>query len=136
MLSDFQRFVLRGNVVDLAVAVVLGTAFTAVVNAVVVGLLTPLVAAVVGEPSFGDLGFTVNGSRFVYGALLDALIAFVLVAAVLFFLVVRPLNALSARLRPAPPVDAVTRDCPECLSAVPRAARRCAFCTAPLEAAQ
>jgi large conductance mechanosensitive channel len=77
-------------VVDLAVAVVLGTAFTAVVNAVVVGLLTPLVAAVVGEPSFGDLGFTVNGSRLVYGAVLDALIAFVLVAAVLFFLVVRP----------------------------------------------
>jgi large conductance mechanosensitive channel len=136
VLSDFQRFVLRGNVVDLAVAVVLGTAFTAVVNAVVVGLLTPLVAAVVGEPSFGDLGFTVNGSRLVYGAVLDALIAFVLVAAVLFFLVVRPVNALSARLRPEPPLDAETRDCPECLSAVPRAARRCAFCTAALPAAQ
>ena len=132
MLADFQRFLLRGNVVDLAVAVVLGTAFTAVVNAIVTGLVTPLIAAVVGEPSSGDLGFTVNGSRFLYGVVIDAVVAFVLVAAVLFFLVVRPLNVLLDRLRPEPALGAATRDCPECLSAVPRAARRCAFCTAAL----
>lgn len=130
--GEFQQFVLRGNVVDLAVAVVLGTAFTAVVTSIVSGLITPLIAAVVGEPSFADLGFTVNGSRFLYGIVVDAVVAFVLVAAVLFFLVVRPVNVLLDRLRPEPPLGDTTRDCPECLSAVPVAARRCAFCTAAL----
>ncbi len=132
MLDEFRTFVLRGNVVDLAVAVVLGTAFAAVVEALVTGLVTPLVAAVVGERSVGDLGFTLNGSRFRYGLVVDALVAFLLVAAVVFFLVVRPTNALLARFRSEPDATATTRPCPECLSDIPQAARRCAFCTAPV----
>ena len=131
MLREFRAFVLRGNVVDLAVGVVIGTAFTAVVNALVSGLFTPLIAAVAGESDFARLSFTVNGSEFLYGRFINALITFVLVAAVLFFLVVKPVNAVMERFRPDPPPDAETRACTECLSAIPVAARRCAFCTAP-----
>src|SRR4051794_25714122 len=117
MLREFRAFALRGNMVDLAVAVVIGTAFTAVVNAVVRDLLTPLLAAVGGKPDFGDLAFTINGSRFAYGDLLNALVTFVLVAAVVFFLVVKPVNALMAALSPKEPeAGAPTRPCPECLS--------------------
>jgi large conductance mechanosensitive channel len=129
MLREFRAFVLRGNMVDLAVAVVIGTAFTAVVNALVKDLFTPLIAAIGGEPNFGRLAFTINGSRFAYGDFLNALVTFVLVAAVVFFLIVRPVNALMAALGPddlAP--EAPTRPCPECLSQIPRAATRCAFC--------
>ena len=182
MLREFRAFILRGNLVDLAVAVVIGTAFTAVVNAMVkdlvtpliaaVGgnanfgnlaftingsrfaygdflnalltfllvaavvnalvkdLVTPLIAAIGGEPDFDRLAFTINGSRFAYGDFLNALIAFLLVAAVIFFLVVKPVNALMSRYRPEPAPDRETRACPECLSDIPVAARRCAFCTA------
>lgn len=131
MLREFRAFVLRGNVVDLAVGVVIGTAFTAVVNAMVKGLFTPLIAAVVGESDFSALSFTLNGSEFAYGQFINALITFLLVAAVLFFFVVKPMNSVLDRFRPEPPPDAPTRPCGECLSAIPLGARRCAFCTAP-----
>jgi large conductance mechanosensitive channel len=132
MLKEFRDFVMRGNVVDLAVAVVIGAAFTQVVNAVVTDVITPLIGALTGggDAFFADKSFTVNGSEFLYGDLINQLLTFVIVAAVVFFFVVKPLNALMARLRPERPVDRPTRDCPECLSSIPEAARRCAFCTA------
>ena len=129
ILREFRAFILRGNLVDLAIAVVIGTAFTAVVNALVRDLITPLIAAIFGEPDFGALSFTINGSRFAYGDFLNALLTFVIVAAVVFFLVVKPVNLLMARLRTEPDVESPTRGCPECLSQIPVAARRCAFCT-------
>jgi large conductance mechanosensitive channel len=130
MLKDFRDFVLRGNVVELAVAVVMGAAFGAVVTAFVASFVTPLIAAIGGKRDFSALAFTINGSRFTYGAFFNALLAFLLIAAVVFFFVVRPLNALMTRMRPEPAVDKVVRPCPECLSDIPEAARRCAFCTA------
>jgi large conductance mechanosensitive channel len=129
MLKDFRQFLLRGNLVDLAIAVVVGAAFGAVVTAVVKDLITPLIAAVGGQPDFGALDFTVNGSRFAYGHFLNALVSFVIIAAVVFFFVVKPVNALLDRLRTEPPVEEHTRECPACLSQIPGAARRCAFCT-------
>ena len=135
MLKDFRQFILRGSLVDLAVAVVIGTAFTAVIAALVSDLITPLIAAIGGKPDFGGLSFTINGSHFLYGAFLNALIAFLIVAAVLFFFVIRPVNQLLARRRTEPEVDATTRACPECLSQIPIGARRCAFCTAEVAAA-
>ena len=134
MLREFRAFILRGNLVDLAVAVVIGTAFTAVVNAIVKDLITPLIAAVGGKPNFGSLAFTINGSRFAYGDILNALVTFVLIAAVLFFLVIKPVNALMAALRTEPDIESPTRSCPECLSQIPRAASRCAFCTSEVPA--
>ncbi len=130
MLKEFRQFILRGNLVDLAVAVVIGAAFTAVVNALVKDLFTPLIAAIGGKHDFSSLAFTINGSRFSYGAFINALVTFVLVAAVMFFVVIKPVNALLEALRPEPAVDQQTRACPECLSDIPVAARRCAFCTA------
>ena len=134
MLKEFREFILRGNLVDLAVAVVIGTAFTAVVNSLVKSLITPLIAAIGGEPDFADLTFTINGSVFRYGDFLNALITFLIVAAVVFFLVIKPVNALLERFRPEPKVDQVTRECPECLSDIPVAATRCAFCTTQVPA--
>ena len=130
MLQGFRDFILRGNVVDLAVAVVLGAAFGALVTAFVEDLVTPLIAAIIGEPDFGDLTFTINGSKFRYGDFINALIAFVSIAAVIYFFVVQPLNTLMERLKPGKPVDTPTRACPECQSDIPQTARRCAFCTA------
>ena len=135
MLNDFRDFVLRGNVVDLAVAVVLGAAFGAVVTALTSSFITPLIAAVGGESDFSRLAFTINGSKFTYGVFLNALIAFLLLAAVVFLLIVRPLNALMASRRSEEPVAKVTKPCPECLSEIPTQARRCAFCTAEVGAA-
>lgn len=135
MLKDFRDFALRGNVVELAVAVVIGAAFGAVVTAFVSSLLTPLIAAIGGQRDFSGLAFSLNGSRFAYGVFLNALISFVLIAAVVFFLVVRPLNTMSARLRTEEPDTEVNRLCPECLSEIPAEARRCAFCTAEVGAA-
>ena len=135
MLKEFREFVLRGNLVDLAVAVVIGTAFTAVVNSLVKALITPLIAAIGGEPDFAGLTFAINGSVFRYGEFINALLTFVIVAAVLFFLVIKPVNALMARLRTEPPVAEDTRDCPECLSQIPNAARRCAYCTSEVATA-
>ena len=128
-LKEFRDFILRGNVVDLAVAVVIGAAFTAVVNALVKDLLTPVIAALFGKPDFSNLAFTINDSRFAYGDFLNAVLTFVLVAAALFFFVIKPVNYLMERRRTGPDVESTTRDCPECLSAIPIAAARCAFCT-------
>jgi large conductance mechanosensitive channel len=130
MLKEFRDFVLRGNVVDLAIAVVIGAAFGALVTTLVSSFITPLVAAIGGKPDFSALAFTINGSRFTYGVFLNALISFLILAAVVFFLIVRPLNALADRRRTESPVAEVTRACPECLSQIPTGARRCAFCTA------
>ena len=128
-MSGFRKFLLRGNVVDLAVGIVIGVAFAAVVTALVADLLTPLIAAIFGKHDFSGLTFTINGSHFLYGAFINALIAFVSIAAAVFFFVVRPVNALMARRKTEPPVDETTRQCPECMSEIPIAARRCAFCT-------
>lgn len=129
MLKDFKAFLLRGNVVDLAVAVVIGGAFGAVIAAFVADFVTPLIAAMGGEPDFAALEFTINESTFRYGHFLNQLIAFVIIVAVIFFFVVKPVNAMVARSRREPPADPTTQKCPECLSEVPMAARRCAFCT-------
>jgi large conductance mechanosensitive channel len=133
MLKEFRQFILRGNLVDLAVAVVIGTAFGAVVMAFVKGLVTPLIAAAGGETDFSTATFTINGSKFFYGQFIDALIAFLIIAAVVFFLVIKPVNALMEHLQPSPPVDVKTRACPECVSDIPVHATRCAFCTSKVE---
>jgi large conductance mechanosensitive channel len=127
--KEFREFILRGSLVDLAVAVVIGTAFAAVVTALVKDLITPLIAAIGGQPDFSRLTFELNGSEFHYGDFINALIAFLIVSAVVFFLVIKPVNALMARFQPAPAVDVKTRPCPECISDIPVSARRCAFCT-------
>jgi len=129
-MKDFKAFLLRGNLVDMAVGIVIGVAFVAVVTALVADLVTPLLAAIGGQRDFSRLSFTINKSHFLYGAFVNAVLAFVLVAAVLFYLVIKPVNALMARSRTEPPVEETTRECPECLSQIPAAARRCAFCTA------
>ena len=134
MLKDFKEFLLRGNVVDLAVAVVVGVAFTALVTALVADLLTPLIAAIFGKHDFSSLTFTINGSVFRYGAFINALIAFLSIAAAVFFFVVQPVNALMRRRRTTRPVDETTKPCPECLSEIPVEAHRCAFCTTVLTA--
>jgi large conductance mechanosensitive channel len=131
MLKDFKEFLLRGNLLDLAVAVVIGVAFTALVNALVKDLVTPLIAAIVGKPSFDNLSFTINRSQFSYGAFFNALLSFILIAAVIFFLVIKPVNHLMDRLGLTPKEDPV-RECPECLSKVPVGATRCAYCTSQL----
>ncbi len=135
LVKEFREFVLRGNLVDLAVAVVVGTAFGAVVTALVADILTPLIAAFGGQPDFSRLTFEINGSTFRYGHFLNALLAFVLVAAVVFFFVLKPVNALMARRKVDTPADAATRSCPQCLSDIPLAATRCAFCTSEVEPA-
>ena len=128
--TEFKEFLLRGNLVDLAVAIVIGVAFTAVVTAFVADIITPIIAAIFGKPDFGNLDFTINGSRFAYGDFLNALFTFVVIALVLFLFVIKPVNALMARSKTEEPVAEDTRECPECLSSIPAAARRCAFCTA------
>lgn len=136
-MKGFKQFLLRGNVVDLAVAVVVGAAFGTVVSAFVKDLLTPLIAALVGKPDFSALIFEINGSKFLYGDFINAAIAFLLVSAAVYFFVVLPINTLIQRYRKAPaPADPTTRKCPECLSEIPIAARRCAFCTSPVPATE
>jgi large conductance mechanosensitive channel len=133
MLKEFKEFVLRGSVVDLAVGVVVGAAFGAVVAALVADIITPLIAAIVGKQNFSELSFTINNSEFLYGAFLNAIISFVLIAAAVFFFVVKPVNALMARRKTQPDVASTTRDCPDCLSSIPAKAKRCAFCTAEVQ---
>jgi len=131
VLVGFKEFISRGNVVELAVAVVIGAAFTALVNSLVADLLTPIVAAIIGEPDFSALSFTINGSEFTYGNFINALIAFLSVAGAIYFFVVVPMNAYKDHTARD---EAVTnRDCPECLSEIPVAASRCAHCTTKLE---
>ena len=132
MVKEFREFLLRGSLVELAVAVVIGTAFGAVIAALVKDLVTPLIAAVGGQPDFSALTFTINDSKFLYGEFINALLAFVIIAAVVFFFVVKPVNALMARRKVDTATDAPTRACPECLSDIPVAAARCAFCTSPV----
>jgi large conductance mechanosensitive channel len=134
LFDEFKQFLLRGNVVDLAVAVVIGAAFAAVVTALVEDMLTPIIALIFGQPDFSSLDFTINDSVFRYGDFLNKLFTFVTVAAAVFFLVVVPVNALMARSRKEPPPDPTIKKCPECLSDIPTDARRCAFCTAVLVA--
>ena len=137
MLTDFKKFILRGNVVDLAVAVVVGLAFAAVVTAFVNDLITPLIAAIFGKPNFSNLYFTLNHSKFRYGSFINALLSFLVIATVVFFAVVVPLTALMRRLNvlPKDEPEPETHACPECLSDIPVAARRCAFCTSEVTAA-
>jgi large conductance mechanosensitive channel len=132
-MNGFKQFMLRGNVVDLAVAVVMGAAFTAVVTAFVKDLLTPLIAAFVGSPDFSAIALSINGSKLLVGDFLNAVIAFLMVGTAVYFFLVVPVNTLTARLRrgEAPP-DPTTKKCPECLSEVAIAARRCAYCTSAL----
>lgn len=132
LFQDFKQFLLRGNVIDLAVAVVIGAAFGAVVNALVADIITPIIAAIGGEPDFSALDFTLNDSRFTYGHFINAVISFVVIAAAVFFLVIKPVNVLLQRARKEPPADPTTKKCPECLSEIPLDARRCAFCTSQL----
>ncbi len=133
-LQDFKQFLLRGNVVDLAVAVVIAAAFGAVVTAFVENLITPLIAAVGGQPDFSEISFTINDSEFGIGNFINKVIGFVIVAAVIFFLVVKPMNLLLERSRRQATPDPTTTKCPACLSEVPVAATRCAFCTSELSA--
>jgi large conductance mechanosensitive channel len=130
--GGFKQFLLRGNVVDLAVGVVMGAAFGAVVTAFTKDLLTPLIAALVGKPDFSALQFTVNGSKFPVGDFINVLISFVLIAAAVYYAVVLPVNALVSRARKEPPADPTTKKCPECMSEIPIGAKRCAFCTSSL----
>lgn len=130
-MKGFKAFLLRGNVVDLAIAVVIGVAFGALITAFVKDLVTPLIAAIGGKPDFANLYFTVNHSRFLYGDFIDAVLAFLIIAAVIYFFVVVPYQAMLARSRKEPPADPTTKKCPECLSEIPIDARKCAFCTSP-----
>jgi large conductance mechanosensitive channel len=130
MLKGFRQFMMRGNVIDLAVAVVIGAAFGAVVTSFVTNILTPLISAIVGKPDFSAFNAEVNGAVISYGVFLNALISFLLIAAAVYFFMVAPMNAWKARAaRNAIPADPTSKKCPECLSEIPIAARRCAFCT-------
>jgi len=130
--KDFKEFLLRGNLVDMAVGIVIGVAFAAVVTALVGDLITPLIAAIGGKPDFGNLSFTINKSHFLYGAFINAVLTFAIIAAVIFFLVVKPVNMLMARYKTEPDVEQTTKGCPHCLSSIPIGASKCAFCTADL----
>lgn len=132
-MRGFKQFILRGNVLDLAVAVVMGAAFGAVVTALVKDLLTPLIAAIVGKPDFSAIAFTVNNSKFLIGEFINAVISFILIGAAVYYFVVLPVNTLLARVkRGEVPPDPTTKKCPECLSDIPIKARKCAFCTSAL----
>lgn len=134
-MSGFKTFLLRGNLVDMAVGIVIGVAFGTVVMAFVKDLVTPLIAAIFGKPDFGGLFFTVNSSKFTYGDFINAMLAFLIVAAVLYFLVILPYVRFKARFEPAPAPEPEMKDCPRCLSRIPVRASRCAFCSADLDAA-
>jgi large conductance mechanosensitive channel len=129
LVKEFRTFLVRGSLVDLAVGIVIGVAFGALVNALVADFITPLIAAIFGKHDFSALSFTINKSRFLYGDFINALLTFLSVAAAVFFFVVKPVNHLLDRWKTEPSVDAPTRQCPDCLSEIPKAARRCAFCT-------
>jgi large conductance mechanosensitive channel len=132
MLSGFKKFLLRGNVVDMAVGIVAGAAFGTVVSSLVKDLLTPLIAASIKAPDFSNLSFTLHNSRFLYGDFINAVISFVIVAASVYFFVVLPINALMAKAYPQHAAPPPTRPCPECLSDIPANARRCKFCGQPV----
>jgi large conductance mechanosensitive channel len=133
-MQGFKQFLMRGNVVDMAVGIVVGVAFGAVVAALVKDLITPFIAAIVGKPDFSAIIFQINGSKFPIGDFINAVVSFVLVATAMYFFVVLPVNALTARMHREPPPDPTTKRCTECLSEIPIAAKRCAFCTSALQA--
>jgi large conductance mechanosensitive channel len=135
LLDEFKAFIMRGNVVELAVAFVIGAAFKAVVDAFVADLVTPLIAAIGGQQDFSSLDFTINDSVFRYGDFLNQVIAFLLIAAVIFFFVVKPMNMLMQRMTKEPPADPSLKKCPECLSDIAAEARRCPYCTTQLAGA-
>ena len=128
-MDGFKKFLLRGNVVDLAVAVLIGAAFGAVVTALTGSFITPLIAAIGGKPNFAKLHFTINHSTFTYGVFINAVISFIILAAVVYFLVVVPVNSLMERFKPTPDEPTPVKECSECLSSIPAAAKKCAFCT-------
>ena len=129
MLTEFKQFILRGNVIDLAVAVVIGAAFGAIVTSLVENIITPIIGAIGGQPDFSGLTFTINNSEIRYGAFLNALLSFLIIAAVIFFAVIKPMNAIMTRMRAEPTPDPLTGKCPFCLSEVQIGATRCPFCT-------
>lgn len=129
MLKGFREFILRGNVVDLAVGIMVGAAFNNVVTALVKDLMTPLIAAIATQPNFGNLTFNIHGSQFSYGDFLNNLISFFILAATIYFFVVLPVNKLNERMHKGPPPQVTTKTCPECLSSIPLKATRCAYCT-------
>ena len=133
MLKGFKQFILKGNVVDLAVGVVIGVAFGAVVTSLVEDIITPLIAAIGGTPDFSKLSFTINGSVFMIGDFLNAILSFIIIAAVIYFLVIVPMNKLIALTNRQKPIDPTTKKCPECLSVIPLEAKRCRFCTSVLK---
>jgi large conductance mechanosensitive channel len=126
ILNEFKAFLFRGNLIDMAVGIVIGLAFAALVTAFVADLITPIIAAIFGSHDFSTLSFTINGSHFLYGDFINAVIVFISIAAAIFFFVVKPVNVVQARRK----LDPDVRSCPECLSEIPKAATRCAFCTA------
>src|SRR3989344_2962308 len=129
MLKEFKQFLLRGNAIDLAVGVVVGAAFGAVVTALVSDIITPLISAIAKIPDFSGLLFIINGSKFMYGHFLNVIISFILVAATIFFFIIKPMNLLISRSRKGPPADPTTKKCSECLSEIPIQAKRCSYCT-------
>jgi large conductance mechanosensitive channel len=134
MLTEFKQFILRGNVIDLAVAVVIGAAFGAIVTSLVENIITPLIGALGGQPDFSGLSFELNNSEIRYGAFLNALLSFLIIAAVIFFAVIKPMNAIMTRMRTEPTPDPLTGKCPFCLSEVQVGATRCPFCTQEIAA--
>jgi large conductance mechanosensitive channel len=134
-MRGFRDFIMRGNVVDLAIAVVIGAAFGAVVTALVKDLITPLIAAIGGKPNFGGLSFTINNSHFLYGDFINAILSFLIIAAVVYYLIVIPYTRLMSLRKTETPVEPVTRDCPYCISSIPVQATRCPFCTSEVSAA-
>jgi len=130
-LKGFRSFLMHGNVVDLAVGIVVGVAFGALVTGFVKDLVTPLIAAIGGQPDFSGLTFTINNSKFLYGDFINLLVSFVIIAAVIYFFVVMPYTALMARMKKEPPADPTTKRCTECMSEIPIGAKRCAFCAQP-----
>ena len=132
-MGGFKQFLLRGNVVDMAVGIVVGAAFGTVVTSFVKDLLTPFIAAIVKQPDFSAIAFEINGRKFLIGEFLNALISFLIIATAVYFAVVLPINALMTRARKQPPADPTTKRCTECMSEIPIQAKRCAFCTSALQ---
>lgn len=133
MLKGFRDFILRGNVIDLAVAVVIGAAFNSIVSSLVKDLITPLIAAIGGQPNFSNIFFTIHKSKFMIGDFINALISFLIIAAVIYFLVVMPMNKIMERIKRGEKVDPTEKACPECLSLIPIKANRCKYCTIVLK---
>lgn len=133
LMNEFRAFILRGNVIDLAIAIVIGVAFGAVISALVKDLITPLIAAIGAQPNFADLYFTINNSKFLIGDFINVVLSFIILAAIIFFLVIKPINIMMSRRKPTD-VTPTTRECPYCLSVIPLNATRCAFCTAEVPA--